>query len=58
MLTYGGIGLFLGGIILALFGDKIIKDPEKAANAKKQGPILSVVGIGFLGLAYYLGAFG
>ncbi len=58
MLTFGGIGLFFGGLILTFFGDKIGKDPEKGAKAKKQGPILAVIGAAMLGVAWYLGAFG
>jgi len=55
MLTYGGLGLLLGGLIMTFFADKIIKDVEKAANAKKQGPILAIVGAAALGLAVFLG---
>ncbi|MEE9433300.1 MAG: hypothetical protein V3V15_03580 [Sphingorhabdus sp.] len=56
MLTYGGLGLLIGGIILTLFSGKIAKgDEEKAAKLKKQGPILAVVGAGFLILAVVLG---
>ena len=56
MLTYGGIGLLIGGIILTFFSGKIAKgDEEKAAKLKKQGPILSLVGVGFLALAFVIG---
>jgi len=55
MLTYGGIGLLIGGLILTFFSGKIAKDEEKAAKLKKQGPILAVVGAGFLALAVFLG---
>ncbi|MEZ5743816.1 MAG: hypothetical protein R3D89_08830 [Sphingomonadaceae bacterium] len=52
MLLYGGIGLFLGGLILMFFSDKIQKDPAKAAQAKKQAPILVVVGLVFLAIRF------
>ena len=55
MLTYGGLGLLIAGLLFTFFAGKIIKDPEKAANAKKQGPILAIVGAVMLGLATYLG---
>lgn len=54
MLTYGGIGLLVAGIILTFFGDKIIRDPEQAAKRKKQGPIMALVGALALGLAIVL----
>lgn len=54
MLLYGGIGLLVAGLIFMLAGDKIVKDAEKAAQAKKQAPILMVVGAVFLGLYYFL----
>mgnify|MGYP006910658986 CR=1 FL=1 len=54
MLTYGGLGLLIAGLIFMLGGDKLVKDPDKAANAKKQAPILMVVGAAMLGLAIFL----
>jgi len=54
MLTYGGLGLLIGGLFLTFFADKVISDPEKAARSKKQGPILAAVGAGALGLAVVL----
>lgn len=57
MLTFGGAGLLMAGIIMMLFPHKIIKDPEKAANAKKQAPILALAGAAMLALAIYLGGF-
>lgn len=48
MLLYGGIGLLIGGLIILLFGDKFIKEAEKAQNARKQAPYLMVVGAAFL----------
>ncbi len=48
MLLYGGIGLLIGGLILSLFGDKFIKDADKAENARKQAPYLMLVGAVFL----------
>ncbi|MCB2088236.1 MAG: hypothetical protein KDD98_05345 [Sphingomonadaceae bacterium] len=55
MLTYGGLGLLIAGLIFTFAADKIIKDPEKAAKSKKQGPILAVVGAAMLGAAVLLG---
>ncbi len=56
MLTYGGLGLLIGGLILTFFSGKIAKgDEEKAAKLKKQGPILAVVGAAALALAVFLG---
>lgn len=54
MLLYGGIGLLLGGLIILLFGNKIIKDPEKAANSRKQAPILMGVGAVFLVIRFVI----
>lgn len=54
MLTYGGIGLLVAGILFMLMPDKLVKDPEKAAKAKKQAPILMAVGAGMLVLAIVL----
>lgn len=48
MLLYGGIGLLGAGIITYFFGDKIQSDATKAAQLKKQAPILMVVGVVFL----------
>lgn len=44
MLLYGGIGLLVAGILFMIMPNKIVSDPEKAANAKKQAPILAAVG--------------
>lgn len=55
MLTYGGIGLLAAGIIMMFGAEKLISDPEKAAKAKKQAPILAVVGAAALGLGIFLG---
>ena len=54
MLLYGGLGLFLGGLIIMFFGDKIQKDPAKAATMKKQAPILVAVGAAFLAVRFFL----
>jgi hypothetical protein len=48
MLLYGGIGLLGAGIITYFFGDKIQSDAAKAAQMKKQAPILMAVGVAFL----------
>lgn len=55
MLTYGGLGLFFAGIIMMFFSDKLYSDAEKAAKAKKQAPILALVGAGALALAFFIG---
>lgn len=55
MLLYGGIGLLAGGIISMVFADKLTKDPAKAANMKKQGPIIAAVGAVFLLVRLLLG---
>ena len=55
MLTYGGLGLLIAGIVFMFFSDKINKDPEKAAKTKKQAPILMLVGAAFLGAAFVIG---
>ncbi len=55
MLLYGGIGLLVGGIVSALFGDRLSKDPATAARMKKQGPLLAVVGAVLLLLRLLLG---
>jgi hypothetical protein len=54
MFLYGGIGLLVAGLIFMLAADKVIKDAEKAAQAKKQAPILLGVGAVFLGLSVVL----
>lgn len=54
MLLYGGIGLLLGGLIIFLFGNKFIKDLEKAANSRKQAPILMAVGAVFLVIRFVI----
>lgn len=54
MLTYGGIGLLVAGILFMTMPNKLVKDPAKAAKAKKQAPILAVVGAVMLGLAVVL----
>lgn len=56
MLTYGGIGLVGAGLFFLLGGDRMVKDPVKAAKARKQAPVLLVVGAAMLGLAIYLTA--
>ncbi|QZH75937.1 MAG: hypothetical protein JY451_04990 [Erythrobacter sp.] len=54
MLFYGGIGLVVAGIIFLLAADKVVKDAEKAAQAKKQAPVLLGVGAVFLALSVVL----
>lgn len=54
MLLYGGLGLIIAGIISMFFGDKFQKDAEKLAKMKKQAPILVVVGVVFVALAFIL----
>ena len=54
MLTYGGIGLLVAGLLFTFGGTKFIKDEEKAQNLKKQAPILALVGAAMLGLAIFL----
>ncbi len=49
MLLYGGIGLLAAGIITYFFGDKIQSDAAKAAQMKKQAPILMLIGAVLLG---------
>ncbi len=44
MLLYGGMGLLFAGVITYLFSDKIQSDAAKAAQMKKQAPILVAVG--------------
>lgn len=44
MLLYGGIGLLVGGLIILLFGNGFIKEADKAEKARKQAPILMLVG--------------
>lgn len=44
MLFYGGIGLLGGGLIIMLFGNRFIKEADKAEKARKQAPILMLVG--------------
>ena len=56
MLTYGGIGLLVAGLIFMFGGTKLIKDPDKAQNAKKNAPVIAIVGAVMLGLAVYLGS--
>ena len=48
MLLYGGIGLLAAGIITFFVGDKLQSDAAKAAQMKKQAPILMVVGVVYL----------
>ncbi|MEO5707652.1 MAG: hypothetical protein ABIQ46_11515 [Alteraurantiacibacter sp.] len=48
MLLYGGIGLVVAGIISMIFSDKLSQDAAKAAQLKKQGPIIAAVGALFL----------
>lgn len=55
MLLYGGIGLLAAGILSTFFSDKLSKDPAKAAQMKKQGPVIAVVGAVFLLLRMLLG---
>lgn len=55
MLLYGGIGLLAAGIISMMFSDKLSKDPAKAAQMKKQGPMIAIVGAIFLLLRMLLG---
>ena len=55
MLLYGGIGLLVAGILSMFFSDKLSKDPAKAAQLKKQGPVIAVVGVIFLLLRMLLG---
>lgn len=50
MFLYGGIGLLVAGLIFLLAADKVVKDAEKAAQAKKQAPILLGVGAVFLAI--------
>ncbi|MEP0189632.1 MAG: hypothetical protein ABJP70_01850 [Erythrobacter sp.] len=50
MFLYGGIGLLIGGLILLLFSNSVVKDAEKAANARKQAPYLMLVGAVFLAI--------
>lgn len=54
MLFYGGIGLLGAGLITYFFGDKIQSDATKAAQMKKQAPILMAVGAVFLVLRFVL----
>ena len=54
MLLYGGLGLIIAGIISMFFGDKFQKDAEKLAKMKKQAPILVVVGVIFVALAFVI----
>ena len=54
MLLYGGIGLFFGGLIIMLFGNSFIKDPEKAEKSRKQAPGLMAVGAVALAIWAYL----
>jgi len=54
MLFYGGIGLLVAGLLSMFASDKLSKDPEKAAQMKKNGPMLAGVGAVFLGLAVVL----
>lgn len=56
MLLYGGIGLLAAGLITYFFGDKIQKDATKAAQMKKQAPILMAVGVVFLVLRFMIAA--
>ncbi len=55
MLMYGGIGLLLGGLIILLFGERLIGDPARAAPARRQAPVLMVIGALMLGGAVFLG---
>ena len=55
MLLYGGMGLLLAGIIMMFFAGKLIPDAAKAANARKQAPILAVVGAVLLVVRFLLG---
>lgn len=55
MLTYGGLGLLLAGLFFMLGGTKVVKDAERAAQLKKQAPILAAVGAVMLALAVFLG---
>lgn len=55
MLTYGGLALLLAGILMMVIPHKLIKDPEKAARAKKNAPVMALVGAGALVLAFVLG---
>lgn len=55
MLTFGGIGLFLAGVLLTVMPHKFTSNAGKAAKAKKQGPILAVIGAAALVLALWLG---
>jgi hypothetical protein len=55
MLLYGGIGLLAAGVISMLFSDKLTSDAAKAAQLKKQGPIIAVVGAVFLLVRVLLG---
>lgn len=50
MLLYGGIGLLGAGIIIYFFGGKLQSDAAKAAQMKKQAPILMLVGAVMLGV--------
>jgi hypothetical protein len=52
MFLYGGIGLLVAGLIFLLAADKVVRDAEKAAQAKKQAPIL--IGVGAVFLAIWL----
>lgn len=54
MLTYGGLGLLIAGLIFSFGGTKFISDETKAQNLKKQAPILAIVGAAMLGLAIFL----
>lgn len=54
MLLYGGIGLFFGGLVILLGGNALIKDAEKAAKARKQAPILMIIGALALTCSFYL----
>lgn len=55
MLLYGGLGLFFAGLIFMFGGTKFIKDAANAAKAKKQAPILALVGAGMLLLRFLIG---
>lgn len=54
MLTYGGLGLLIAGLVFMFGGTRFIKDAERAAQLKKQAPILAGVGAAMLGLAVVL----
>ena len=56
MLTYGGLGLLVAGLVMSVTAEKIVKDPAKAAKAKKQGPLMALIGAAALGLGIYLGS--